>query len=83
MPRFHFNTYDRPDVDGHELPSLAAAKCAAIRMFGAVVCDDADRFWDEADWSMTVTDDRGLTLFQLHLIGTDAAAITRHVPQHI
>jgi len=75
MPRYHFHTHDHRDVDGHILPSLEAAKCEAVKLAGQIVCDDAPRFWDGADWVMTVTDDNGLTLFQLQIIATESAAI--------
>jgi hypothetical protein len=39
-----------------------------------MICDEADQFWDKAEWNMTVTDDRGLTLFQIHILGTEAPA---------
>ena len=75
MPRFHFHTADLPDDDGHILPSLDVAKCEAIKFAGRTICDDAESFWEQGEWAMTVTDERGLTLFQLQLIGTEAPAI--------
>ena len=72
MPVFHFHTDKDHDVDGIELPDLASAKCEAVKLAGRLICDEADLFWTKAEWSMTVTDDRGLTLFQLQIVGTDA-----------
>ena len=74
MPRFYFHTDDGPDLEGQELESIVVAKCEAIRTFGKIVCDDAETFWDRAEWTMMVTDDRGLSLFQIHIVGTDAPA---------
>jgi hypothetical protein len=76
MPRFFFNITDcSPDSDGHDLESVAVAKCEAAKMLGKILCDDAEGFWDQAAWTMTVTDENGLTLFQLHVMGAEAAAI--------
>jgi hypothetical protein len=47
----------------------------SAKMLGKILCDDAEGFWDQAAWTMTVTDENGLTLFQLHVMGTEAAAI--------
>ena len=78
MPLYHFNIDgDQPchDHEGHELESLEAAKCEAIQMAGRIICDAAGAFWDRAEWSMTVTDDAGLTLLHLGIIGTEAPAV--------
>ncbi len=74
MPRYHFNFDDDADIDGHELASLADAKCEAIKTFSGMICDQAKTFWDDAEWTMTVTDEHGLTLFQLHIVGMESAA---------
>jgi uncharacterized protein DUF6894 len=75
MPMFHFHTDDLHDDDGHVLPNVNSAKCEAIKLAAQMICDQADDFWDRAEWSMTVTDERGLTLFQLQVIGTESPAI--------
>ena len=75
MPTFHFHTDDQRDHDGTELPSLQAAKCEAVKVAGRVICDEADEFWDKAVWTLTVADDRGLTLFQLQIVGIEAPVI--------
>lgn len=77
MPRYYFNIDNGqaiPDVKGIELKNLAAAKCEAIQMAGRLICDAAATFWDRAEWSMTVTDATGLTLFRLEIMGTEAPA---------
>ena len=43
MPRFFFHVEDRPDDEGTELPSVAAAKCEAVRYAGKLICDEATR----------------------------------------
>lgn len=75
MPRYFFHTDDLPDTDGVDLGGHAIAKCEAVKMAGRIVCDASDTFWDSAEWSMTVADERGLTLFQLLVIGTDAPSV--------
>ena len=77
MPRYHFNVDNGavlPDPDGTELDSLAAAKCEAVKTAGRMICDAAGEFWDSAEWVMTVTDDAGLTLFTLQIVGTESPA---------
>jgi hypothetical protein len=60
MPRFFFQVEGPPDDWGTELPDLAAAKCEAVRYAGRLICEEAERFWDTADFAMTVTDENGL-----------------------
>lgn len=76
MPRFFFNIGNKKDREGTALESVAAAKCQAIKMAGTIVCEEADTFWDKAEWTMTVTDDTGLTQFQLCIVGIDAPIIS-------
>jgi hypothetical protein len=54
------------------LDNLAAAKCEAVKMMGRLICDASETFWDCADWTMTVTDEAGLTVFELSVSGTQA-----------
>jgi hypothetical protein len=75
MPRFYFQVDGPPDNLGMDLPNVAAAKCAAVRYAGQLICEEADSFWDKADFTMTVTDEADLTLFSLVLTGIDAPAI--------
>jgi hypothetical protein len=72
MPFFYFHTNKEPDSTSFHAADLAAAKCEATRMAGQIICDAAGRFWDKAEWMLTVTDMHGLTQFQLQFIGTDA-----------
>ena len=57
------------------LPSLAEAKCEAVRFAGELICDRATEFWDTRDLAITVTDETGLTLFSLHFSAVEAPAI--------
>ena len=75
MDRYYFHIDDGEvsvDSEGHELPSLEVAKCEAIKMAGNMICEAPARFWDHGEWTMTVADEGGLTLFRLDIIGTEA-----------
>ena len=74
MPRFTFDVAGGPTAEV-ELPSLADAKCEAVRFAGRVICDAADSFWDAQEFQLTVTDHSGLILFALNLIATPAPAM--------
>lgn len=77
MPKYYFNIEDgegTPDTEGTEIESLAYAKCHAVKLAGQAICDAAQTFWDQAQWKMTVTDESGLTLFELLIIGMESAA---------
>jgi hypothetical protein len=78
MTRYFFHVEDGAGISddvGMELAGVAQAKCEALRYAGRLICDGADGFWDSGDWSMTVSDETGLTLFTLHLSGIEAPAI--------
>lgn len=83
MPKFFFHTDDLPDTDGVDLGGLAIAKCEAVKLAGRIICDGSSTFWDSAEWSMTVADEHGLTLFQLLIIGTDAPSIRAEHPSPV
>jgi len=74
MPKFYFNLDDKRDEQGLELGSLAAAKCEALEFAARHICDAANAFWDREEWMLSVSDERGLTLLQLHIVGTQSAA---------
>ena len=79
MPRYYFHVADGkdfPDLQGTELADLAAARREALRFSGAMLSDASERFWSGDDWAMTVTDERGLTLFVLNFMATDAPAVS-------
>lgn len=75
MPRFFFHVEDRPDDLGVELPSLAAAKSQAVRYTADLLRNAAPTFWETANLTMSVEDERGLVLFAVHVLGTDAPVI--------
>ena len=75
MPRFYFQVEGPSDDFAMDLPNVAAAKCQAVHYAGRLICDQANRFWDKGDFTMTVTDEMGLVLFSLVLTGVDAPVI--------
>lgn len=75
MRRYYFHTDSQRDLNGVYLASLADAKCEAMAVAGRMICDQADTFWDAAEWCLTVSDQDNLTLFQLNLMGTEAPSI--------
>jgi hypothetical protein len=82
MPKFHFHLDDERDEQGLELADLAAAKCEALEFAARHICDAANAFWDREEWTLTVTNERGLTLLQLHIVGTQSAATSSRVACH-
>ena len=79
MPKFHFHLDDKRDEQGLELADLAAAKCEALEFAARHICDAANAFWDREEWTLSVTDERGLTLMQLQILGTQSAATSSKV----
>ena len=78
MSRFHFhltNTKDWHDEEGTELATLHDARCYAVKMMAEVLCTSPERYWESDVYRVTVADDQGLTLFQVEIVSTDAAAI--------
>lgn len=77
MPRYFFNTDDESerDAQGRELAGVSEAKCEAVMLAGRALCDNPNKFWDTGEWTMTVSNDQGLTLFSLTFFGTDAATL--------
>ncbi len=78
MSRFHFhltNTYDIPDTEGVELATLQDARCYAVKMMAEVLCTSPERYWEAEVYRVTAADDRGLTLFTVEIVSTDAAAV--------
>jgi hypothetical protein len=77
LPRYFFHTDDgSPDRDdeGTELKDVGSAKCHAVKYASDLICDGKTDFWGNDDWRMSVTDENGLILFELHIMGTEAPA---------
>lgn len=75
MPTFRFDVQGGSDVLAVDLPSIAAAKCEAARYAGRLLCEAADSFWSAPVFTVTVSDESGLTLFVLTVSGVGAPAI--------
>ena len=41
---------------------------------GELLRDHAQRIWEDQDWRVDVTDDKGLILYVMHISATDTAA---------
>jgi hypothetical protein len=79
MPRFFFHTNhpserDIQDDQGITYPSIHAAKCEAVAYAGRLLADSATSFWDDGDFELTVTDDSGVILFMMRVVGFEAEA---------
>ena len=75
MPLYYFHVQDGisvPDMEGMEIETLAQVKCEAVKLAGRIFCVAAADFWERAEWSMTVTDNTGLTVCALHFLGIEA-----------
>lgn len=63
-----------------DLPSVAEAKREAARYVGRIVRDEAAEFWKSGDLRLTVSDDKGLLLFTIDVIGHEAPALRVEMP---
>jgi len=78
MPRYFFHVADGQefsDLQGTQLPDLAAARKEALRFAGRLLADAKPDLWDGEEWTMRVTDGDNLTLFTLMFVATNAAAV--------
>lgn len=57
---------------GENLPSLAAARCFALKYAALLICEKNPAMWEGEDWVMTVTDEKHLTLFTIIVCVTAA-----------
>lgn len=82
MPIFHFNVHgDQSQAEGVDLASVADAKNTAIRYVARLLTDHAPAFWQSGHIGLSVSDDTGLMLFSIEIVGTDAPAIRVELPQ--
>jgi hypothetical protein len=85
VPRFYFHSNhpserDAQDDEGFEFPTVHKAKCEAVKFAGQLLADTAEHFWDDGDFELTVTDDRGLVLFAMRIVGIEAPAVRARSP---
>ena len=72
---FHTQTDTRfTDIDGVECVDRKAARLEAIRTCGEMVKDSPAGFWGSRPWSVTVTDVRGLVLYEIQMDGFTSPA---------
>ena len=77
MSVFYFEIADaKPNIPcvGEDLPSLAAARCFALKYAAMLLCDQEEVFWESEEWVMTVTDANRLTMFTIMICATAAPA---------
>lgn len=77
MPNYHLEVKrptDESDRMVVEFKGLAEAKCGALELAGTLIRDVSGTFWDNPEWMLIVTDDAGLTLFQLQVLGMEGPA---------
>jgi hypothetical protein len=77
MPRFFFHTQTNvrfTDVEGVEYPTYVEARRAAIETCGQMLHDAPEVFWGSRPWNVTVTDAKGLILWDIHLDGQASMA---------
>jgi hypothetical protein len=77
VPRFFFQIHDDADVrdaEGTVLHDLSAARVAAAQLAGAVLSERPQTLATGEPWRIDVEDERGLTVYSLHLHATPGAA---------
>ena len=77
MPHYFFHRTDGgfdPDREGTELPDLTAARLEAVRYAAGTVRDHPQYVWDGKDFRIEVSDDSGMLLCTVIIMGIDAPA---------
>lgn len=77
MTIYYFEIADaKPAIPcvGENLPTLAAARCFALRYAAQLLCEQGEVFWGGEEWVMTVTDANRLTMFTIMICATAAPA---------
>jgi hypothetical protein len=74
MPRYFFHVIDGRNIidnEGAELADLKQVRAEAIRLAGAVLRDEGDKFWNGTKWQMNVTDASGQSVLKLNFSADD------------
>ena len=77
MPRYFFHRADGgfdPDQEGTEIPDLATARIEAIRFAAASMLDDPQEVWKGHNFRVELSDEHGLLLCTVVVLGLDAPA---------
>jgi hypothetical protein len=80
MQRYFFHSQNETrytDDEGMELDGPVEARRMAIRTCGQMMQDAPEGFWSSRPWSVTVTDDKGLVLWEIFMDGVASAAMQR------
>ena len=68
-------TQDRVwDTFSFEKDDIRALRIEMAQFVGTLLKDHAEQVWEDQDWRVDVTDERGLILFVMHISATDTAA---------
>jgi hypothetical protein len=81
--RFHFQVRTGTHVmvtEVADLPDTNEARVEAARRVGKLLHDHAGKLWEDEDWQMDVTDERGLILFVINVHALESAAIPDRKP---
>jgi len=77
MTRYFFHTQSNSritDAIGIELKGPHEARKQAVESCGELLRDGGDSFWGSRPWSVIVTDEVGLVLWELSMDGAASAA---------
>ena len=77
MPRFFFHHTDGvfdPDNEGTEFADLTTARMEAVRYAGEIVRDYPDEVWAGDTFRIEVSDEAGMLLCTVVILGLDAPA---------
>ena len=77
MPRFFFHHTDGafdPDDEGTDYPDLTTARAEAVRYAGEIVRDRPDEVWAGDTFRIEVSDEGGMLLCTIVVLGLDAPA---------
>ena len=83
MPQYFFHVRKdshRPDEVGLDLADAEAARRQAALALAEEMKDHPDQIWNDEEWHVEVTDDRGLILFTLYSAAFQAAAVQKRKP---
>lgn len=75
--RFFFHTQTdarHTDIEGSDFPTYVEARKAAIKTCGQMMQDAPEVFWGSRPWSVTVTVESGLIMWEIHLDGQSTPA---------
>lgn len=85
LSRFYFHTETDvriTDDEGMEFPGYAEARREAIRTCGQMMQDAPEVFWGSRPWNVSVTDAKGLILWEIYVDGQTSAAGRSLEPEH-